>query len=101
MTHSHRSIHNQMKETSYQINQELLSERIGDEMILVDPLSGQYFQLNEVATRMLELLLTETSVKDIISQLKEQFDAPADLLRNDLTDFMQSLEDKGLLEFES
>ncbi len=88
-----------MRERNYRINGEILSERMGEEMVLVDPVSGQYFQLNEVATRMLELLLTETKQGDIVDAIREEFDASPEQVRTDLESFMQSLGDKGLLEF--
>lgn len=79
------------------INESLLAERVGNDMVLVEPQTGQYYQLNEVATRMFEMMLAGETDGEIVRQIGQEFEADAELIRRDLAGLVDSLLDRGLV----
>lgn len=83
--------------TTVVVSQNLAVADLGDEAVLLDPESGNYFGLNEVAARILELATTETTVDRIVKALLDEYDVERSRLEADVSVFVQDLESKGLL----
>lgn len=71
---------------------------LGDEAVVLDPTSGNYFGLNEVAARILELAREETTVDRIVDQLLVEYDVEPERLRRDVAEFVGDLQRRGLVE---
>ncbi len=80
-----------------EVNETLLAERVGEEMVLVEPESGQYFQLNVVATRMFEMILSGDSETEIVKQIGKEFEAETQIIHTDLIKLVDSLLERGLM----
>lgn len=83
--------------TTVVVSQNLAVADLGDEAVLLDPDTGNYFGLNEVAARILELAATETTVDRIVKALLDEYDVDRPRLEADVAAFVQDLEAKGLL----
>lgn len=59
--------------------------------IILDTHDGVYFELNPVATLMVEAAVRLDSVDEVIGSLGEQIDASADVLRRGLEDLIDQL----------
>ncbi len=55
-------------------------------------------ELNETGTEIIDLCDGARSLDEIVGLLATRFEAPADLLRTDITDYLLRLRTKGLLE---
>lgn len=71
---------------------------LGGESVLLDPASGRYFGLNEVGTRIFELLSEPRSVDDLVSVLVEEYEVSSSQLRSDVEQFVGEMMSRGLVE---
>jgi hypothetical protein len=60
--------------------------------------TGVYFGLNAVGSRMWELLVTMKDIDSILECLLGEFDVSGDVLKQDLTNLINTLEEKKLIE---
>jgi hypothetical protein len=70
---------------------------LGDEAVLLDSESGNYFGLNEVAARILGLAQQKTTVDRVVDLLLEEYAVDRDQLTADVIAFVQELERNGLI----
>ena len=71
---------------------------LGGESVLLDPTSGRYFGLNEVGTRIFELLSEPRSVADLVDILVQEYDVGAGRLRRDVEEFVGAMLSRGLIQ---
>ena len=71
---------------------------LGGESVLLDPTSGRYFGLNEVGTRIFELLSEPRSVSDLVDILVQEYEVGASRLRSDVEQFVGEMMSRGLIE---
>lgn len=84
-------------ESTVVVSQDLAVADLGSEAVLLDPTSGTYFGLNEVAARILDLAQEETTVAAIVDRLLEEFEVERDRLEADVVAFVRDLEGRGLI----
>jgi coenzyme PQQ biosynthesis protein PqqD len=65
--------------------------RFDDEGVVIQQTSSEAIVLNEVATRLLELLDGQRTIDDCIAVLAEEFDVDAATLERDVTRFRDEL----------
>lgn len=70
------------------------------ELVLLNYESEEYFGLDEVGTRILEVLREAPSLDDGVARLLQEFDVEADRLRADVEQLVGSLLDGGLVALE-
>ena len=85
------------------IKKELIKREIAGDVILVPV--GQtvlenngLFLLNGISGRIWELLQTGKSTEEVAAVLVEEYDAPAQVIRHDLEEFLDELVTHGILE---
>lgn len=78
----------------------MLSE-VGDEYVLLDSNNAQYFSLDSIGKKMLDLMLGENNFEEMISTLNSEFDASDDTLLSDLKSLAKSLVDAGLIKLQN
>ena len=85
------------------IKKELIMREIDSDVILVPV--GQtilenngLFMLNEISGRIWELLQAGKNTEEIATVLVEEYDAPAQVIRQDLDEFLDTLVAHGILE---
>ncbi|MDT0631226.1 PqqD family protein [Rubrivirga sp. S365] len=71
---------------------------LGGESVLLDPVSGRYFGLNEVGTRIFELLSEPRSVSDLVDLLVQEYEVAPAQLRADVEQFVGEMMSRGLVE---
>jgi len=67
------------------------------ESVILDLDSEQYFGLDEVGTRMWRLITEAESIAAAFDDLVVEYDVEAEALREDLSELIDTLIDKGLL----
>jgi hypothetical protein len=76
---------------------EVLYQEVGDEAVLLDLSSEQYFGLDPVGTRIWNLLDGESRLEDIHATLADEYDADPAQIGDDLQSLAQALADAGLV----
>jgi hypothetical protein len=79
------------------IPDEVLTSKVGEEMILLNLQTGMYHSLNPVGTRFVELLNDASRLNDVHQALLEEFEVSTTLLASDLIKLSQEMLSKGLL----
>jgi len=71
---------------------------IEGESVLLNLDNESYYGLDEVGTRMWELLTTSESIQAAFDSLLDEYDVEPERLRSDLRDMIENLIDNGLVE---
>ena len=80
-------------------NSNLMASAIDDELVMMDMEKGNYFGLNAVGAHIWALLETPHSRGDIVSSVKNDFDAPdLSALEKDVLEFIQTMIDNKLID---
>ena len=72
-----------------------LAARVGDEMVMMSALSGNYVGLSEVGTRIWELIETPQPLDALCAQLQDEFDVAPDVCRTEVETFLNELAGQG------
>lgn len=81
----------------YALSEKTLIQRVAGESVLLDLESGCYYGLDEVGTRMLELVRDEGGVEKVVAAIVAEYDVTEDRVRTDLMDLLAKLEEHGLV----
>jgi hypothetical protein len=92
-----------VSETVYRTASDVVVRRIGDESVVVPVRShvgdlDSLFTLNEVASRVWELLDGRRSLDAIIETVCEEFDVTAEVAAKDVEDLIRTLEEAHLVQ---
>jgi len=79
-------------------NGDLLSNELDGETVMMSIDSGKYYGLEEIATRVWELLEQPTSVSALCGVLVEEFDVAREQCEADVLPFLSELAKEGLVE---
>ena len=71
---------------------------LAGEAVLLNLQNEMYYGLDEVGTRMWQLLTTSDSVQAAIDTMLKEFDVTPETLEQDVTKMINELQEQGLLE---
>jgi hypothetical protein len=74
-----------------------LHQELGGETVLLNLRSEQYFGLDEVGTRIWQLVTEGATAEAIVAQLLAEYDADEATIRGDVERLLQELAGAGLL----
>lgn len=72
--------------------------RQADATVLLDAERGLYHTLNDVASRLWELVVAREPFMEILRCLEEEYEVGADTLRGDIETLLNQLLEMGLIE---
>ncbi len=72
--------------------------RVRDQIALLNVETGVYFGLDEIGSRMWDLLCEHRQLRVVAERMESDFDVEPDRLRADLLGLVRELLEKGLLE---
>jgi hypothetical protein len=81
----------------FNISDEVLSQEVSGETVLLDLQGESYFGLNEVGTRIWQLLKSEQTVAEALSTLFDQYDVSREQLESDVSELLAKLTEAGLV----
>ena len=87
--------------TQYALKEQLSFTTIGEESVLLDASSGQYYGLNELGTKIIEGLISQSSLDDILTSIVHEFDVGMDQACADALSLLNELETAGLVSVQS
>ena len=85
------------EKTPVVVSPKLAVANLGDEAVLLDADSGNYYGLNEVAARILDLARTKQTVESIVDVLMGEYEVEREVLYADVVHFVGELEANGLV----
>ncbi len=77
---------------------QVVTRQLDGELVLLNLDTENYFGLDEVGTRMWELVSSSRSVEDAFEQLVAEYDVDASTLRKDLEALLRQLVESGIVE---
>ncbi len=80
------------------VREHVLHQDLDGEIVVLDSRSGDYFNLNEVASRMWVLLTEHGTLSEVIGSLLKEFDIDEEPLKADLMAFIKNLVSSGLMD---
>jgi len=80
---------------------DVLVSQLDGESVLLKLKSECYFGLDEIGTRIWDLLLSSDSIQGAYEALVTEYDEDPDKLRADLTELVDSFVEQGLIEVAS
>ena len=80
--------------------EQVLAQTAGETTILLAPVSGEYFTLNEVGGRIWQLADGSRSLQEIAQLLVDEYDAPLEAIEADTLELLRELEQRELLAAE-
>jgi hypothetical protein len=80
------------------IPDDVLFRDLEGEAVILSTESGKYYGLDEVGTRMWNLLSQHGQVEPVYQALLAEYDVPEDRLQQDLLDLVDKLAAEGLLQ---
>jgi hypothetical protein len=78
------------------LKQGLLIQKVVDEIVLLEPESGDYYTLNEMGALMLEYVQKGQTETEVISHIQQTFNATAEEIKQDLQNLLNELQHCGL-----
>ena len=85
----------------FKVSDSVRSTHGQDGAIVLDVQQGQMFNLNLVGSRILELLESGSSEEGIANVVSREFNADIEMVRNDVKEFLETLETCKLLKTSS
>ncbi len=80
------------------VSPDALDREVGDRVLILHHVTGQYFALDPVGTRMWQLLReNDGRVQAVFDRMLEEYDVPGQQLASDLLGVLEDLRAKGLL----
>ncbi len=81
----------------FKVSAEVLSQEVNGETVLLDLEGESYFGLNEVGTRIWQLLKSECSAGEMMSTLGDEYELSRDQLEGDVGELLAKLSEAGLV----
>ena len=80
------------------VSEDVMIRQVGDETVLLDLKSMKYMGLDDVSTRMWQLLTASDSIQSAYDALMAEFEVEPEQLRKDLGEYVQQLLNLGLVQ---
>jgi len=81
-----------------QFSEDVVTQKVGDEMVLLDLESGVYYGLDAVGSRVWELLMAHGHLRVVFETMVEEYEVTPEILHQDLLRLLQELQEKGLIQ---
>lgn len=82
-------------------SEQAISQEVRGETVILDFASEEYFSLDEVGTRVWQIIQSPISRAEVASLLLQEFDVDAATLNADLDELLERLVAEGLVHCES
>ncbi len=79
-------------------SEDVVAQKVGDEMVLLNLESGVYYGLDAVGSRVWELLTEHGRLRTIFETMAAEYDVTPEVLQQDLLHLVQELQARGLIQ---
>lgn len=87
-------------ETVVARTQEILFDRVGQEVVMINLEEGRYFIMDEIAAEIWACLATPVRVGDVCAALTDKFEVTPETCQRDVLAFLERLGEKNLLQIQ-
>ena len=87
--------------TPVSVAPDVLHQELGGETVLLNLTNESYFGLDEVGTRIWQVLAETSSLPDVVTRLLEEYDVAPEQLRADVERLVTQLAEAGLVSTSS
>ena len=81
----------------FQITPDVLFQTVADEAVLLNLNDNRYYGLDDVATRIWQLLMEHGAIDPVVEQMLREYEVDETTLRLDLVALLEEMERRGLL----
>src|SRR5258708_2301581 len=89
--------HSSMLDCLIHVNDDVLSQELNGEAVLLNLKTGVYFGLDAVGTRVWQLFSERQAVAHVLDALVAEYDVPREQCSHDLLALIAKLQDHGLV----
>ena len=82
------------------LSKNVFAQEIDEETIILDSETQEYFSINEIGKVIWSLLEEKKSLEEIKAEMLDMYEVPQEQLEKDLLNFLQALEQKGLIKID-
>lgn len=86
-----------MSNSSYQLADNVLFQKVADETVILEPNTGEYYTLNAIGTFMIELFQQGKSKADVITSVLENYQVDQAEVTEDVETLVAQMLKQGLL----
>lgn len=86
-----------MSKSKYLRNNETISGRLHDEMVMMDIQKGKYFSLNPVATIIWDLLEQPLSIEELCERLMDEYEIGYEQCKKEVEEYLMEMNKLGLV----
>src|SRR6056297_67631 len=79
-------------------NEEVFANEVDGEAVMMNIQTGKYYGLDEIGTRIWELMEEEIEVRKIIDELRKEFDVSEQQCKKDVLTLLDDLKSNQLIE---
>ena len=83
------------------VSDDVLFQILGGETVLLNMETEQYFGLNEIGSKIWELISKEKKISEVLTELLNEYEVDHETLKNDLSSILLKMEAKKLISFEN
>lgn len=84
----------------YKIPSTVFIQEVDEDIILLDTESQEYFSLNGVGKKILDLIAENLTHEEIIEELAQMYEVDKPQIESDLLNFTKALQEKGLINID-
>jgi hypothetical protein len=81
-----------------QVASDVLFQTVADEAVLLNISDSHYYGLDDIATRMWQLLVEHGEAEAVIRQMLDEYEVEETTLRHDFATLVASMEERGLIK---
>ena len=81
---------------TYKIKEQALLQEVGDETVILNLDSGEYFTLDNIGTRMIQLFQEQSDPKSVAAKITEEYEVAFDQAYSDLNNLLEEMAEHGL-----
>ena len=79
------------------IPDEVMTRKVGDELVILDLASGMYFGLDAIGTRIWQLVEAGNPLAEVCDVMTSEYDVTRDQMQQDLANLVAELHARGLV----
>ena len=82
------------------LSKNVFAQEIDEETIILDSETQEYFSINEIGKVIWSLIEEKKNLAEIKAEMLDMYEVPEEQIEKDLLNFIQALEQKGLIKID-
>lgn len=87
-----------MRHPAYKLSSDILLQEVANEIVILNLADGQYYGLNEIGARVIQLMSRGENIDSITETLLQEFDVEQAVLEKDIQTLIEELRQHALVE---